>query len=499
MLLKPDIVDVRHIAYDLGKVLSVVAIAAVVPLLWAIGTGEWSSAGSFVFLIGIAVVLSAGGELARPATQRHRIDWSHGMVVVALTWLIVPALGAIPLLLSGHYARALDAYFDAMSGITTSGLTVVQDLDHMPESVNLWRHTLHFLGGQGIVLAALTFFAASGTLALYQGEGRDERIFPSVTSTARFIWLVSVYHGVASIFVLGGVLDVFSGFEPRRALFHAYNIFVAAFDTGGFSPQTAGFGYYHSPVIESVTMVIMLAGALSFGMHYALWQRQRGLIRNLEVRTFAGTIFGTVAVTIVGLVSIGLLTDPKIAARQGLFHVISAHTGTGFATVSPNELSRWTGLAYAGMCVAMALGGMGSSTAGGVKSLRVGLTLKAMGDTIREALLPERAVISRGYWQNGRQHLTHALAQSVMAISLLYVALYLLGAGVAYVLGNPLSLSLFESVSAAANVGLSVGITHSGMNWFLELVMVLQMWVGRLEFVSVFALVGFAVAYVRGK
>jgi trk system potassium uptake protein TrkH len=238
---------------------------------------------------------------------------------------------------------------------------------------------------------------------------------------------------------------------------------------------------------------------MSFGLHYALWQRQRRLLANLEIRTIASSFAITIAVTLIGLVATGFLAHPESATRQAVFHVISAHTGTGFATVSPLELSRWSGLAYVGVTVAMALGGMGSSTAGGVKALRVGLTLKAMVDSIREALLPERAVISRSFWQNGRQQLTTGLGQAVMATSLLYVALYLLGAAVAYAQGHSLSSALFESVSAAANVGLSVGVTNPEMDRFLEAVMTMQMWVGRLEFVSVFALLGFVVSWLRGR
>lgn len=499
MLLRPDLSDLRHIAFDLGKVVSVVAIAGLLPFAWALALGEWSAAGAVLLMIGVAVLLAAAGELVRPAGQRHRIDWSHGMVVVALAWLVVPAIGMIPLYLSGHYADLLDAYFDAMSGVTTSGLSVAQDLDHMPQSINVWRHTLHFLGGQGIVLAALTFFAASGALALYQGEGREERIFPSVTSTARFIWQVSAVHGFVGVTVVTLILGAAHDFEWGRAFFHGYNIFVAAFDTGGFSPQSAGFAYYRSPLIEAVAGVLMVAGALSFGLHYALWQGQRKLWRNLEVRTLAMSFITILAVTTLGLAALGIFADPLSLGRYSLFHVVSAHSGTGFATVSSAELVRWTGLAFVGVSVAMALGGMASSTAGGVKSLRVGLTLKALADTVREALLPERAVIPRTYWQNGQQRLSSQLAQSVMAVSLLYVALYLLGAAVGFAYGYPLQDALFESVSAAANVGLSVGITSPTMPVPLEVLIIAQMWVGRLEFVAVFALAGFAWSAVVGK
>ncbi|HZD24599.1 MAG TPA: potassium transporter TrkG, partial [Acidimicrobiia bacterium] len=201
----------------------------------------------------------------------------------------------------------------------------------------------------------------------------------------------------------------------------------------------------------------------------------------------------------VGLAATGLFINAAGLARQGFFQVLSAHTGTGFSTVNSVELANWGGLAFGGIAIAMALGGMGSSTAGGVKSLRIGLTIKSVVNQIKQMLLPEHAIVGTAYFQSGHKHLTPALTQSVMIISLLYVALYLLGAGVGMAYGIPLQSALFESVSASANVGLSVGVTSSSMPVLLESVFMLQMWVGRLEFVSVFSLLGFLYAWARGK
>ncbi len=498
MLLRPTSADLRLIAFDLLRIQLVVAVAALLPLGWAIAEREWHAAGSLVLLIGVATLLAGAAELINPAV-RQPVDWSHGLVVVALTWLLVPAISTIPLFLSGHYGSWLDAFFDAMSGITTTGLALIQDLDHLPESINVWRHTLQFLGGQGIVLAALTFFSASGALSLYQAEGREERIFPSVASTARFIWVVSAFHlffGVLAL-TIDGVTQ--QGFRLGRAFFHAMTIFMAAFDTGGFSPQSTSITYYHSVAYEVTVGVLMLAGAMSFGLHHAIWRRRKRLLANLEIRTILTTTSVTLVVTFVGLAVTGVFDRPAALVRRGLFQLISAHSGTGFATVSSTELGRWSGLAFAGMATAMALGGMSSSTAGGVKSLRIGLTIKALSDTVRRALLPEHAVVTNLYHQYGPQRLDARLAQSVMAVSLLYVALYLAGAAVGVAYGYDLQPALFESVSASAAVGLSVGITSPTMPVLMKVMMIGQMWVGRLEFVAVFALIGFLTALMRGK
>lgn len=498
MLIRPVAEDFRIIASYLGRIFTVVAAAGLFPLGWAVLGREWHPFASFLLMVGIFALLGVAG--LRVAPEEARLDWSHGMVVVALTWLLVPAIGSLPFIFSGHWGSPLDALFDAMSGLTTTGLALVQDLDHLAPSLNFWRHLLHFLGGQGIILAALSLFAGGGGITLYYGEARDERILPSVTSTARFIWTVAVVHLVAGVLVLGLIGHQFLGFDWRRSFFHALMIFFAAFDTGGFAPQSTSIGYYHSAVFEAATAVLMVAGAMSFGVHYALWRGpRRALFRNLETRTILSTFGFTMVLTIVGLGATGIYSSVAGLGRQGLFQVLSAHSGTGFATVSSSELAQWGGLAFGGIAIAMALGGMGSSTAGGVKSLRVGLTVRALVNQIKQVLLPEGAVVGTGYYQAGQRRLTPELAQSAMAVSLLYVALFLLGTGVAIAYGTSVQAALFESVSAGASVGLSVGVTDPAMPVLLKLTYIFQMWAGRLEFVAVFALLGFLYAWVRGR
>lgn len=498
MLVRPDADDFRLIGHFLGRISTVMAAASLLPAAWAAIGREWGPFSSFVLMAGVFAVLGSAGTSLRH--QQSRLDWSHGMVVVALTWLLVPIIGAIPFWLSGHFADPLDAVFDALSGLTTTGLSVMQDLDHLAPSLNFWRHLLHFLGGQGIVLAAISLFAGGAGMTLYYGEARDEKIFPSVTSTARFIWAVSLVHLVFGVALLTFVGVFLVGFDPIRAVFHGLMIFFAGFDTGGFAPQSTSLGYYHSAWFEAAAAILMVAGALSFGLHFALWRRRTGdAMRNLETRTIVGTFIAALAVTLGGLAALGIYTDAVGLTRQGLFHVLSAHTGTGFATVPSIEMATWSGLAFGGIAVAMALGGMASSTAGGVKSLRVGLTLKVIRDQVRQVLLPQHAVVAQTYRQGGKRRLTPALAQAVLTVSLLYVAMYLVGTGVGIAHGASLQAALFESVSAGANVGLSVGITDGSMPVLLQVTYMGQMWLGRLEFVAVFALVGFIVAWVRGR
>lgn len=497
MLVRPHRDDFAAIGFALGRVMWILAAGGMIPAAVALTQAEWQPLGWFLTMSGVAASLGALGGRLRPSDRPLR--WGTGMVAVALTWLLVPAVGAIPFVLSGQFVDPLGALFESMSGFSATGLTVMADIDHNSSSMTIWRQTTQFLGGQGIVLAALTVFAGGGVLALYHGEARDERVFPSVRSTARFIWLVAAWHGIVGIGALTavGILDL--GLEPGRAVLHAYSIFVGAFDTGGFSPMSTSLAYYRSVTVEVVVMWLMVAGTLSFGAHYALWRGPRGIHRNLETRSMASSVVAISTLLLGGLVMTGTYTDVPSLVRRGLFHVLSAHTSTGFSTVGTSDLIAWGSLPFAAIATAMALGGMGSSTSGGVKALRVGLTFKALANTIRQVLLPEHSVISGSFYQNGRKQLTTALAQSVMAVSLLFVALYLFGALVGLMYGLPLQDSLFESVSAAGTVGLSVGITSPTMPAGLQISYMLLMWAGRLEFIAIFALAGFLLASVRGK
>lgn len=486
------------IVYYLGRIMWILAVTGLIPAAVAVVQAEWQPLGWFLTMSGVAAALGAVTEPLAPRTNRA-LRWGDGMVIVAVTWLLVPVVGSIPFVLSGHFGDGLDALFESMSGFTATGLSVMADLDHSPASLTVWRQTTQFLGGQGIVLAALSVFAGGGVLALYHAEARDERMFPSVRSTARFIWLVSLWHAVLGIaaFWLVGVLHL--GFEPGRALLHGYSIFVGAFDTGGFSPMSTSIAYYRSLAFEIITMWLMLAGTLSFGVHYALWRGPRNILKNLETRTMVLSVIALTTLVFAGILMTGIDSGPVALIRRGFFHVLSAHTSTGFATIGTADIAGWGALAFAAIATAMALGGMGSSTSGGVKALRVGLTFKTIGNTIREVLLPEHSVIRHSFYQNGLKQLTPRLAQSVMAVSLLFVALYLFGALVGMAYGFPLQDALFESVSAAGTVGLSVGITAPGMPAGLQVVYMLLMWAGRLEFIALFALVGFVISAVVGE
>ena len=500
MLIRPDRGDLKVIGRYTGRIMTGLGVVMLLPAALGFARGEVDDALGFVIAGGLSVTLGEAAEW-RLAT-RAQLNWSHAMAIVALSWLVAPLMGAIPLFLSGHYSDFLDAYFDAMSGFATAGLAVINDLDHLSDCVNLWRHMMQYLGGQGLAVVALSLFATgSGVTGLYVGEGREDRILPNVVRTARFIWIVSLSYGLIGSLALWAAL-AWAGMPLWDGLLHAVQLFMAAFDTGGFAPTSASLGFYHSAIVEAVVAVLMVAGMLSFALHYELWRRRVGeLARNLETRTLALSITGLFLVTAVGLTRVDTYDTTEQLVRRGFFHLLSAHTGTGFGTI-PGRLfvTDWGTLAPAMVVVAMALGGMAGSTSGGIKALRIGLAYKLIRRDLKAALLPEDAVVEETYHSAGTRHfLRDAPVGAAVLILLLYLVLYLAGAFLGLFYGLSLEEALFESTSASAAVGLSVGVVSPTMPKPLQAAYIFQMWIGRLEFVSVFALFGYGWSMLRGR
>jgi len=500
MLLRPDVADFRLIGFYTGKVLIGTGAAMALPLLVALVLGEANDAAAFTIGAGLALSVGISSQLA--LRTRASMTTSHGLAVAALSWLLAPVFGAVPLLLSGHYASFLDAYFEAVSGFATIGLTIVNDVDHLSRSVNLWRHLMQFLGGQGILVVVLTMMAggAGRVGSLYAGEGREERILPNIVRTAQFIWRVALAYGLIGTVLLVVAL-LLAGVPLAQAPFHAVTLFITAFDTAGFSPQSASAAFYRSPLVEAILAVLMLAGALSFALHYQLWQgRRRELWRNIETRTLLVSIVSLFALLAVGLGRAGTFTDFPGLFRHGFFQLVNAHTTGGLGTL-PGRMfvTDWGVLAPAVLVTAMAIGGMAGSTAGGIKAIRLGLIVKGLRRDIRRVLLPEDAVVIETYHSTTRRVLRDEQVRGAVTVLLLYLGLYLGGGLLGLFFGYPFDQAMFESTAAASSGGLSVGLVRPQLEWPLKIAYIAQMVVGRLEFVAVFALVGYVVAIARGR
>jgi trk system potassium uptake protein TrkH len=501
MILKPQLSDIKNIGYYLGKIVLGFGIAMLLPLIVGLVLFREPNP-SLDFLIGAEIAIFIGLGLNWFCRTNKDLNTAQGMVVISLSWLVAMMLGAIPLFLSGHYKSFLDACFETMSGLTTTGLTLVQDLDHLSRTHNLWRHLGPFIGGQGIAIIAISFLVggASGALKMYIGEARDEKLVPNIIHTSRFIWLISVVYLILGAIILGAV-GIFIGLKPSSAFFHGACIFMAGFDTAGFAPQSQNILYYHSLPFEIVAIVFMIFGSLNFNLHYQLWTgNHKEIWKSIETRTLLLITLLVSLIIMFGLKYFGVYSGAMILFRKGFFHIISGHTTTGYMTIYAQQfIKEWGDFALTGIIFAMALGGCACSTAGGIKMLRVGIIFKALKEDIKRIMLPDTTVITQKFHHIKTMFLEDKQVRGVLIVTIGYLLLYGLGALIGVGLGYPLLESLFESTSAAANVGLSCGITDVSMPTILKITYIIEMWAGRLELMSVFALLGFFVAFVKGR
>ncbi len=359
-----------------------------IPIVVAFNKKE-SSLLCLIFLLDSPLVLFLGMSLILIFPIKKEVSWVHAFFTVSLGWLAFSLLGAIPLYLSEHFASFIDAWFESMSGFSTTGLTLVRDLDHLSLSHNMWRHLTMFIGGQGIILASLSILTRARSVALgfYIGEARQEKILPNVIDTARFIWKVSF------IYLILGVITFFiilynQGLTAERSFFHALWLFFASFDTGGFAPQVQNITYYHSFYLEIATIVFMILGAINFNLHFWLWNKsKKEIFKNFEIKTFFFTVCSLSLILYFSLIKMG-----PAMFRKGFYQLISAHTGCGFTNLAGGELNHFPALGLLAIIFAMMIGGCVCSTTGGIKLMRFGIVFKSFFMEIKRWMMPFRAV-----------------------------------------------------------------------------------------------------------
>lgn len=486
----------RPISYYTGLIVLVLNALQLLPILTSLMYREWPIALAFTASLSIAVIVSAGLMLLGTKERFSKLSFGEGMVVAAGSWFLCMLLSALPYYFSGNYLSYLDACFDVMSGLTTTGLTLIQDLDHVSNGINMWRFILTYVGGQGMVVLALTFLSKGqgGAYRMYVGEAKDEKLFPNAVNTARRIWQISlIYLAIGTVALT--ISSFVAGLPADRAFLHGLWMNMSAWSTGGFAPMSQSVLYYHSTLMELVTVVFFVIGSFNFALHHAVLSgNTRELRRNIETVTFSITLTITVLLCTLGLMKNGVYPDAMAMFRKGFYQLISGHTTTGFMTIYAKQFYyEWGDIALFAITIAMMLGGSASSTAGGFKGIRTGILFTALRSEVRRMVLPESRVKEQKYHHIRDIMLTDGIVKNAALIVVLYIATFSVGTLAGLLAGYPLSMAAFESASATGNVGLSIGITTAAMPAFLKIVYIAVMWLARLEFLSVFALITYAV------
>jgi len=472
--------DFRPVLFVVGILLVSLAITMLLPALVEVasGTPDWQA-----FIFASAATLFVGGALILAThSERARLGLRQAFLTTGLCWLLAAVFGSLPFMLMQVPLNFTDAFFESMSGITTTGSTVMIGLDHAPPGILIWRALLQWFGGIGIIVTALAVLPMLqvGGMQLFRMESSDrsEKAFPRTAQLAA--WIAILYGGLTLLWA--GMLWA-AGMTRFDAIAHA----MTTLATGGFSTSDQSVGAYPDPLIHWIITAGMIAGSLPFVLYLQTVRGQaRPLLRDTQVRWFLGTL-GAIVVAL----SLGQLAFKgesfDTALHLAAFNATSIMTGTGYAT---SEYDHWGSFAPAMFFVIMFIGGCAGSTTCGIKIFRFQILFGAAIVQLKKLLQPHGVFIA--YYN--RRPVSPDVVESVMAFSLVFAAGFAVLAIALGFMGLDFITSTSGAATAISNVGPGLGDIIGPAGTFAALpdpgkwALAIGMLFGRLEFFTILVL-----------
>lgn len=473
-------IDFRPIVVVEGIFILVIGFLMMVPgaVDWVASDPEWKA---FVISAGISIVT---GVLMVSSSWTGDISFNirQGFLLTTTSWILISAVSAIPFVLAGLKIDYTDAFFEAMSGLTTTGSTVLSGLDNMPSGILLWRSLLQWIGGIGIIVTAVAMlpFLRVGGMQLFRMESSDksEKILPRAGQIAGVIGLV--YFGLT---VLGAIAYALAGMTDFEAINHA----MTTLSTGGFSTSDQSMGHFKAPAIHWVSTAFMLLGGLPFALYVkALHGKWKDLFQNSQVQSFIYFLL-LVILSLSAWLSITQGVPVLKALRLTAFNVVSVVTTTGYAST---DYSLWGTFPIVVFFFLTFVGGCTGSTAGGIKIFRFEIMYKIIRQQLHSMLYPRGVFIV----QYNSRNLPNEVMRSIGIFVSQFCAIVVLMTFLLSMTGLDLMTSITGAVTAIANVGPGLGkiIGPSGnfsslpdtAKWILSIGML----VGRLEIMTVLVL-----------
>lgn len=435
-------------------------------------------------LISGAIIMTIGGLAYlwfKPKVFTD-INKREGYLVVTLGWVLLSLSGSLPYIVSGEIASFSDAFFETMSGYTTTGASILNDIESMSRGLLFWRSLTHWIGGMGIIVltVAILPLLGIGGMQLFIAEApglTPDKLKPRITDTAKRLWLI--YFGLT---VLQTVLLKFGG----MSLFDAVNHSMATMATGGFSTKQDSIAYYHSPYIHYIIILFMFLAGTNFTLiYFGLHNRLKTIWKNEEFRFYLGfTILFAIIISSVVFAVTGNTVEQSF--RYSLFQIVSIVSSTGFITA---DYTMWSPLLTVVFFMLMFVGGSTGSTAGGVKVVRHVILLKNSVMELRRQLHPNAVLPVR----LNTKAISPEITFNVMAFMIIYFMVFAIGSVVISGFGYDFDTSIGAVASCLGNIGPGLGKVGPVYNyaffsdsakWFLSLIMLL----GRLELFTVLIL-----------
>ena len=473
--------DKKIILGSIGSILKYLGILMIVPL--AVAWYEEKELSLFIiktWLIPI-VITTAFGVILEAVGTKGVIKRREGFAIVALGWLAVALFGALPFMLSAELTSPVDAFFESMSGFTTTGATVMPELEQVNRSILLWRSFTQWIGGMGVILlfiAILPTFGIAGS-QLFDREfpgPMSERIRPRVQKTARMLW--SIY------LLLTGVELIALFYAANMPLYDALCTAFSTMPTGGFSPHPENIGGYLNPVAEVIIVIFMFLAGMNFVLHYSLVRNPRSVLANREFLLYCCLLVMAGSIIAADLYIHEFASSLPEALRYGGFQALSFMTTTGFAT---SDFDTWCHLSKIMLLTLMFIGGCGGSTGGSIKVIRLYILLKYFLQRIRQILYPHAVFVLK----TGKKPISDDILQGIVAFFISYILIFVVCSIAMTAIGFDI-LSAASSVAATlGNVGPGFGLVsvdYASVPVMGKLLLSFCMWAGRLELFTVLVL-----------
>jgi trk system potassium uptake protein TrkH len=473
---------IRSVIYTLGAFLIVLGLTMLVPLACSLFYKENDSR---AFLIAIGLTSGTGLIMylaARPKDRKVILGHREGFLIVSACWALAALFGGLPYMLHGALPSLTDAYFETMSGFTTTGSTVINKIEGLPHGILLWRSLTQWLGGMGIIILSVAIlpFLGVGGRQLFKAEVPGpikDKLEPRIAETARSLWIVYVI-----ITITGFIFLLFGG----MGVFDAINHIFCAMATGGFSTKDSSIAWFDSAYIDGVLVVFMAIAGMNFTLHYQLLTgNYRPLFKDSEARFFLGTILVATILITVDL-RLNILTDLGRAFRLAIFQVSSIITTTGFVT---DNYAKWPAFSQGILLLLMFIGGSAGSTGGAIKCVRILLVLKRAYRELYHLVHPHSITQVKLAGQTVPQD----IMKSVLGFFVLYLSVAVLATLALTALGLDLITSFAGVAATLGNVGPALGLFHPATTYseapvLGKWIMSFCMMIGRLEIYTVMVL-----------
>lgn len=461
----------RMISYVLGWILVFEAAFMAVPLITAAVFAEGGSAVWFGICAGICLIIGGLLTLVKKP-QNKRLFSREGFVIVALSWIALSVFGALPFFLSGAIPNFIDALFETVSGFTTTGASILTDVEALPKSMLMWRSFTHWVGGMGVLVFVMAFLPLSGgqNMHIMKAESPGpsvSKLVPRVKTTA--LLLYSIYFVLTLIEFIMLLCGGMTGFE-------ALNTSFATAGTGGFGIYNSSIGSF-SPYIQVVVTVFMLLFSVNFNSYFFLINRKFREAFNTEVIVFF--IIVTTAITILTLDNRALYPETGDSLRNSAFTVASLISTTGFSTV---DFSAWSELSRTILVIIMFIGACAGSTGGGIKVSRIIILFKSLGKELKVMVHPKQIKKIK----IGSHPIEHETVRSVSVFMIAYLLVFVLSLVVVSFDNHDLITNFTAVTASINNIGPGLELVGPTENFAFfsvpsKIVLIFDMLAGRLE------------------